>query len=142
MIKFSKKQIFLGIACLVIALGFIGSTGSKTSTQTQQKTGQTQEQAPTTQVQGVKDEVKIASPKLSPTPSPSPKLASPKTITSAPTFCLNGTYVNSLGNTVCRPELAPSIPAGASAICGDGTYSFSQSRRGTCSHHGGVAQWL
>jgi hypothetical protein len=24
----------------------------------------------------------------------------------------------------------------------DGTYSFSQSRRGTCSHHGGVAKWL
>jgi len=35
-----------------------------------------------------------------------------------------------------------SIPAGASAICRDGTYSFSQNRRGTCSHHGGVARWL
>ena len=35
-----------------------------------------------------------------------------------------------------------SIPAGASAICWDGTYSFSQSRRGTCSHHGGVKIWL
>lgn len=34
------------------------------------------------------------------------------------------------------------IPSGASAICRDGTYSFSQSRRGTCSHHGGVAKWL
>jgi len=28
------------------------------------------------------------------------------------------------------------------AICADGTYSYSASRRGTCSHHGGVAQWL
>lgn len=28
-----------------------------------------------------------------------------------------------------------------SALCGDGTYSYS-SGRGTCSHHGGVAQWL
>lgn len=37
---------------------------------------------------------------------------------------------------------APSHPAGASAICRDGTYSYSQNRRGTCSHHGGVAQWL
>jgi len=35
-----------------------------------------------------------------------------------------------------------SAPAGATAECRDGTYSFSQSRRGTCSHHGGVAQWL
>ncbi len=30
---------------------------------------------------------------------------------------------------------------GASAICADGTKSYSQSRRGTCSHHGGVARW-
>ncbi|HYT45260.1 MAG TPA: DUF3761 domain-containing protein, partial [Methylomirabilota bacterium] len=28
------------------------------------------------------------------------------------------------------------------AKCSDGTYSFSQHRSGTCSHHGGVAQWL
>jgi hypothetical protein len=30
----------------------------------------------------------------------------------------------------------------ASAQCRDGTYSFSAHRRGTCSHHGGVAAWL
>src|SRR5262245_3745867 len=29
-----------------------------------------------------------------------------------------------------------------SAICRDGTYSFSASRRGTCSNHSGVARWL
>jgi hypothetical protein len=29
-------------------------------------------------------------------------------------------------------------PAGATAQCADGTYSFSQHRSGTCSHHGGV----
>jgi hypothetical protein len=34
------------------------------------------------------------------------------------------------------------VPAGASAKCRDGTYSFSQHRRGTCSHHGGVGNWL
>ena len=34
------------------------------------------------------------------------------------------------------------VPAGASAKCRDGTYSFSQHRRGTCSHHGGVGVWL
>lgn len=33
-------------------------------------------------------------------------------------------------------------PAGATAICNDGTYSYSQNRRGTCSHHGGVREWL
>ncbi|MGA2644526.1 MAG: DUF3761 domain-containing protein [Candidatus Sulfotelmatobacter sp.] len=31
---------------------------------------------------------------------------------------------------------------GATAQCRDGSYSFSQSRRGTCSHHRGVAKWL
>lgn len=34
------------------------------------------------------------------------------------------------------------VPAGATAQCNDGTYSFSRSRRGTCSHHNGVARWL
>jgi hypothetical protein len=34
------------------------------------------------------------------------------------------------------------VQAGASAKCRDGTYSFSQHRRGTCSHHGGVGVWL
>jgi hypothetical protein len=33
-------------------------------------------------------------------------------------------------------------PSGASALCRDGTYSYSASRSGTCSHHGGVAEWL
>lgn len=33
-------------------------------------------------------------------------------------------------------------PPGATAVCRDGTYSFSQTRSGTCSHHGGVAAWL
>ena len=53
-------------------------------------------------------------------------------------------YINSRGNTVQSPTKSPngSVPVGASARCGDGTYSYSQSRRGTCSHHGGVAEWL
>lgn len=33
-------------------------------------------------------------------------------------------------------------PAGATAQCSDGTYSHSQNRARTCSHHGGVAKWL
>jgi hypothetical protein len=31
--------------------------------------------------------------------------------------------------------------AGATAVCADGTWSYSQSRSGTCSHHGGVHWW-
>ncbi|AHH17370.1 hypothetical protein DUF 3761 [Nocardia nova SH22a] len=31
---------------------------------------------------------------------------------------------------------------GATAQCRDGSYSYSQHRRGTCSHHGGVERWF
>jgi hypothetical protein len=40
------------------------------------------------------------------------------------------------------PVRASTAPVGATARCRDGTYSFSQHRRGTCSWHGGVAEWL
>ncbi len=58
------------------------------------------------------------------------------------TECPNGTYENTAGNIVCKPYESPTQPAGATAQCEDGTYSFSESRSGTCSHHGGVAVWL
>lgn len=51
-------------------------------------------------------------------------------------------YTNSSGERVQSPTYYNSAPAGATALCRDGTYSFSSSRRGTCSHHGGVAKWL
>lgn len=59
-----------------------------------------------------------------------------------PAECPNGTYENSAGNIVCKPYSSPEQPEGASAECEDGTYSFSESRSGTCSHHGGVRRWL
>jgi len=51
-------------------------------------------------------------------------------------------YTNSFGERVQSPTYYTSPPAGATALCRDGTYSFSKNRRGTCSHHGGVAKWL
>jgi hypothetical protein len=53
-------------------------------------------------------------------------------------------YTNVSGHSVHAPayDLDGDIPVGASARCRDGTYSFSQNHRGTCSHHGGVSQWL
>lgn len=51
-------------------------------------------------------------------------------------------YTARSGHSVHRPVRANSAPAGASAQCGDGSWSFSESRRGTCSHHGGVSRWL
>ena len=54
----------------------------------------------------------------------------------------NGYYTNVDGQRVARPYYSNTPPAGATAICRDGTYSDSQHRRGTCSHHGGVKVWL
>ena len=55
--------------------------------------------------------------------------------------CSKNYYKNSSGICVHRPSKAKEWPAGSSAKCWDGTYSYSQSRRGTCSHHGGVQVW-
>lgn len=71
-----------------------------------------------------------------------------RTITAAglqqPHLIESGSYINSAGVQVHRPAHTDTgaPPPGASAQCRDGSYSFSMSRRGTCSHHGGVARWL
>lgn len=93
---------------------------------------------------------------VSPTPAapiqPAPYLVqAPRTTAVAPApasltqesgSCDADYYRNSNGNCVHRPEQASAPPSGSTAQCADGTYSFSQHRQGTCSHHGGVAQWL
>jgi len=60
-----------------------------------------------------------------------------------------GFYTNSLGYQVPRPcgdwrRISGSPPQGATALCRDGTYSYSEHpySGGTCSHHGGVAKHL
>ncbi len=56
----------------------------------------------------------------------------------------HGHYTNKSGAVVHSPAHAVTsqAPAGASAKCRDGSFSFSQHHSGTCSHHGGVASWL
>lgn len=56
----------------------------------------------------------------------------------------HGHYKNKSGQDVHAPAHTKNgaAPAGASAQCRDGSYSFSRTHRGTCSRHGGVAQWL
>ena len=56
--------------------------------------------------------------------------------------CKSGYYKNVSGHCVHRPVKAPKAPAGATAHCRDGTWSFSEHASGTCSHHGGVAVWI
>lgn len=53
----------------------------------------------------------------------------------------SGYYTNVSNHRVRRPAFASSRPHGASAHCSDGSWSFSEHARGTCSHHGGVASW-
>ena len=55
----------------------------------------------------------------------------------------HGHYTNKSGTVVHSPAhtVSGQVPAGASAKCRDGTFSFSQHRQGTCSHHGGAAGW-
>ncbi len=50
-------------------------------------------------------------------------------------------YTNVDGRRVHSPKHESSRPPEATAKCGDGTWSFSQHHRGTCSRHGGVANW-
>jgi hypothetical protein len=50
-------------------------------------------------------------------------------------------YLNQDSNRVHRPVYNNVRPSGATTQCADGTWSFSQHRRGTCSYHGGVASW-
>ncbi|MFI5587865.1 DUF3761 domain-containing protein [Amycolatopsis sp. NPDC051758] len=71
-----------------------------------------------------------------------PKPKAPKTTVQAapkPAECGADYYRNSDGNCVHRPS---DNPAGATALCKDGSYSYSQHRSGTCSGHGGVRTWL
>jgi hypothetical protein len=74
-------------------------------------------------------ETSAAVPETSPSASSTPRPTSGKS------------YVNVDGVRVPSPVFSDTRPAGASARCRDGSYSFSLHRRGTCSHHGGVAEW-
>jgi uncharacterized protein DUF3761 len=95
--------------------------------------------------------VSVAPPSPAPSQSPSPAPVPVVPATTAPvvaaptthaTACAADEYRNVDGVCVHRPVSADQPPAGATAQCNDGTYSFSQHRSGTCSHHGGVRRWL
>jgi hypothetical protein len=79
--------------------------------------------------------------------SPSATASDPSSVAGGepglPAACGGDThYRNVDGACVPRPAAAVSAPQGATARCHDGTYSFSLNHRGTCSEHGGVAEFL
>lgn len=135
-----KNKILVGLGVLIgiVVLGgiFSGSPKSEVAGTKVEKIVVT----PTTTTSPTPTPTSIFVPTSKPTikPTPAPQVQAPAPVIDA--GC--GTYINSAGNEVARPCPANDIPAGATARCRDGTYSYSQSRRGTCSYHGGVAQWL
>jgi len=142
----NKNKIIIGLIGIAAFIGIISANNS---------------QKPA--VEGTQITVTItASPTETPTKIPTP--AYTPTLTATPTpinnfnqsyqqnstsdnsqngLSNNNYYTNSDGNQVHSPAYSnsDSVPAGATALCADGTYSFSQHHRGTCSHHWGVVQW-
>ena len=54
--------------------------------------------------------------------------------------CNNNYYVNSSGHLVHSPSCGEEHEK-RTAECRDGSVSYSEHHRGTCSYHGGVAHW-
>lgn len=91
---------------------------------------------------GEEDDPSTGSPTAAPPSSPAPA-GKGRASSSAGGATSGDSYTNSEGVRVRRPTFSEGgPPEGATAQCRDGSYSFSRNRRGTCSHHGGVARWL
>ncbi len=119
---FIKNHKWIAAIGGIVLLGTVASTFSEPSPSATSQTSTYQ--APTYQTQTTKPSVYQAQ------PVQSTQLSN------------DNYYTNVDGNQVHSPAYSNSAPAGASAQCRDGTYSFSQHRSGTCSHHGGVSSWL
>ncbi|MGW4058498.1 DUF3761 domain-containing protein [Amycolatopsis sp. NPDC004747] len=117
-------------------LGVVAPTTSAYSTPTYSAPTETPVPVPTTS-EAPAVTTTAAAPKTT-----APKATTPRTTAQAapkPAECGADYYRNSDGNCVHRPS---DNPDGATALCKDGTYSYSQHRSGTCSGHGGVRTWL
>ena len=130
-----KKKVYI-IALAVVAILVIAGLSNSSPTQTA-----TQLQTQTSQTRSLNSSPNSFN-NLQPLPSGSLPQVLPQTNTQPNNGLSNNNYYTNVnGNTVHSPAYSNSPPAGASAICRDGTYSFSQNRSGTCSHHGGVSSW-
>jgi hypothetical protein len=71
-------------------------------------------------------------------------LTSTTTLTATLTLTPTYTLAPSMTSTQTPVAIAPTADPlqYVTAICNDGTYSYSAHRQGTCSHHGGVKQWI
>jgi hypothetical protein len=158
--RFDARRVLASL--VTISVLFIGSAsiaGCQNGTATQ--SSHPQPQVSSSSAAPLPDPTPLATGSLvvaAPTPAtspaalpPPPQISAPRIAAVAPpaagsaqqsSSCDADYYRNSDGKCVHRPQQAAAAPAGATARCSDGEYSFSQHRRGTCSGHGGVAQWL
>lgn len=86
---------------------------------------------------------KAAPAKPAPAKTAPAKPAPTKSAPAAASACEGKThYVNSSNHCVLRPTATADSSDEPTARCNDGTSSYSEHRSGTCSRHGGVAEWL
>ena len=151
------SQVFLILCCLFAAIAGSGDSGIEPTA--------TGEHSFTPITRAEKQTVVETSYLASPTYTSTPTAVNALTPTTSPTPIPTGTAVTPflLPTKVPTKTFAPIVidlddyypstdydyqtddatDVGVpSAICRDGTVSYSAHRRGTCSHHGGVAQWL
>src|SRR6266699_2678248 len=127
----------------ILLLGRVASLGASHHTAVEGA----QTEAPSTIPTPIPTDTPIPPPTLTPTQIPTLTITlAPtiiKTTIQSPTDTQNQTglsnntyYTNTAGNEVHSPANSTdgSVPAGATAQCADGSYSFSQSHSGTCSH--------
>lgn len=132
-----RNKLLVGLGGLAAFIGIAAATPSTPSSST----------SPTPTVLSAQTKT---TPSASPLPTPTPTIVRTPAPTPIPTpvptpkpaVATGSDYTNVDGNHISSPVQADSAPAGATAKCVDGTYSFSAHRSGTCSHHGGVAVWL
>jgi hypothetical protein len=129
---------------LMLAAALLGACVSQAATQAPSAVTATVTAAPTPTGAPTLTTAPTAAPLLTPEATAEPTLA--PTHEPAPEPTAKATP----RPTIFRlPTIAP-LPAdptaaakaaGATAICADGTWSYSAHRSGTCSHHGGVHWW-
>ena len=80
-----------------------------------------------------------STPAAAPAPAPA---AAPAAPAAAPAAAAAQPKSSTAAKSAPTAKAGNTDPTGATAKCKDGTYSKSQHRAGTCSSHGGVADWL
>lgn len=123
----ARLRMWIGIIVL-LCLALTPSTSKARTLQSQQTQQSSQSQ---------QSDSSSTTDKSKPNKQPANDAATKSNDTSKPHY-----YTNRAGQRVQSPTKSNSVPDGATAQCRDGSYSFSQNRRGTCSHHGGVGKWL